>query len=618
MKNTSTYLFLFLMLIASNISYSQPGWQDLTERYFYTITDENGKEISFKKNKEYSIMIEDKLYRSPTIPQHKLKNASADNFNYTKGYEIQIRINDFSFVVFQNDYYSRKRDTGKELEIKIIHKKDTMFISQSSGKESGEMEWVEVNGVYKNQKRPADFTLQFIPGHYFFPDWAKTLLDNMPMTSGNVKIENVHQQNFIVSEISNPTIVQKMKKYKDERFNTEVIENFKKGYFSLEHKAEPTHIENESPFVINPTIIELILPAQNKDTHTGLIEYNYITPDLQTNITRFASIDAAENKIKLWTPTEKAPYFSTSKIYNDTFNQILYNRSVIKDTTCDESQLNRMVDCPYTIIFYRSSDGGETWQENKAMTNLFDKYEIRTIEFLDKEYSLVYRHENASHRITQGIYYLLKNLQIVDSLKSPDGIHYNEGYNNYKFAVKRDTVFLGNWNENPNNYLSTYFQPYLTKVEGEWKFQVEERTAGEAGRYAVFNQRISVDSIKEYQNFTLVNKNTLVFKNGAGTLTLKEDVIDDLFQFGAYHILEHENQIYLINYNGHTYFSHNGGFSWLLYPVPLKAESVRYDNLRSYRYLKIDEQGTISYLDNGWEKEKGKVMQKMFHKFSIE
>lgn len=130
-------------------------------------------------------MIESKVYRSPNIPQHKLKIASADNFDYNKGYEIQIRINDFSVAVFQNDYYSSKRNTGKELEIKIIHKKDTMFISQPSGKGSGEMEWVEVNGVYKNQKRPADFILQFIPGHYFFPDWTKTLIDNMPEASGN-------------------------------------------------------------------------------------------------------------------------------------------------------------------------------------------------------------------------------------------------------------------------------------------------------------------------------------------------------------------------------------------------------------------------------------------------
>ncbi len=64
-------------------------------------------------------MIESKVYRSPNIPQHKLKIASADNFDYNKGYEIQIRINDFSFVVFQSDYYSRNRDTVKELEMDL-------------------------------------------------------------------------------------------------------------------------------------------------------------------------------------------------------------------------------------------------------------------------------------------------------------------------------------------------------------------------------------------------------------------------------------------------------------------------------------------------------------------
>lgn len=116
-------------------------------------------------------MIESKVYRSPNIPQHKLKIASADNFDYNKGYEIQIRINDFSLVAFQHDYPNK----GTELEIKIIHKKDTMLISQPSGTGSGDKEIIEINGGEKIReiKPPADFILQFIPGHYFFPDWTK-------------------------------------------------------------------------------------------------------------------------------------------------------------------------------------------------------------------------------------------------------------------------------------------------------------------------------------------------------------------------------------------------------------------------------------------------------------
>lgn len=615
MKNRSTYLFLLLLLISSNISYSQPGWQDRTERYFYSITDESGKEISFKKNKAYSIMIDDRLYRSPNIPQHKLKIATETNFNYKKGYEIQIRVNDFSLVIFSNDYYSNGKNKGKDIEIRIIHKTDTLFISQSSGTGSGEMERIEVNGVYKNQKRPADFTLQFIPGHYFFPDWAKQQIENIPETSGSVKIKN--PQNFMVSEISNPNVFQKTKKYREERYKTEVIENFMSGYFSLVHTAEPTQVENENPLLMYSAIKELMLPVQGNNEYAGLIEYHYKTPDIETNVTRFATINIEENTIKLWSPIEKIPYFSTFKIYNDVFNKIVYSRSFIRDTTCHESQLKNTIDCPYKTIFYRSSDSGKTWQEDNEMNNLFDNYEIRELEFLDAEYALVYRRrDDRARRITQGIYYLLKNLQIVDSLKSPE-FHYSNNYNNYRYALKRDTVFLGSWNDEPNNY-SDYFQPYLTKVDGNWKFQIEQRTA-EQDRYTIFHPKSSLDSVKDYQNFTLVNKNKLVFKSGAGTLTLKEDVVDDRFHFGSYHILENGNHIYLINCHGHTYFSQDGGTSWFLYPSSLKAESSSYDNYRSYRFLNIDEQGIISYLDYEWNQERTrKVMKKMYYQFLIE
>lgn len=594
----------------SGVSFGQPGWQDLTERYFYAITDENGKEISFKKNKAYSIMIDDVLYKSPNIPQHKLKTFYGETFNYNRGCEIQIRINDFSFVALQQEY--ENRDT--ELEIKIIHKKDTLFISQSSGVGSGDSAWITVDGVYKYQRRPADFTLQFIPGHYFFPDWAKQQIENVPETSGKVKIRN--QQNFIVSEISNPTILQKTRKYREDRYNSELHGNFVNGYFSLEHTVEPTQIEDENPALKYSAIKELFLPAQG-DEYNGLIEFHYESPDLKTDVVRFATINIEENTVKLWTPIKNTPYFSTNKVYNDKFNKILYSRTVFKDTTCQESQLNKF-SCPFKERYYSSTDNGKTWHENNEMNQLFVNDEMTKLEFLDAEYALAYRRrDDKPRRVTQGIYYLLKNMQIVDSLVSPE-LHYGDNYNNYRYTVKRDTVFLGSWQEEPTNYYSAYFQPYLTKVDGSWKFNIEKRT-GEIDRYTNFYSKSSLDSIKDYQNFTLVNKNKLIFKNGAGTLTLKEDVVDDLFHFGSYHILENGNQIYLINCNEHIYFSHDGGTTWFLYPSSLLADRSSYHNYRSYRFLKIDEQGTISYLDYEWNQEgTRKIMKKMYYQFLME
>src|SRR5690606_29792502 len=121
-------------------------------------------------------------------------------------------------------------------------------------------------------------------------------------------------------------------------------------------------------------------------------------------------------------------------------------------------------------------------------------------------------------------------------------------------------------------------------------------------------------SKKEYQNFTLINKRELVFKNGAGTLRMKEDVVaKDSEKSGIYYVLEKEKEIYLISFGfeGYIYISFDGGTSWFVYPLPLVG---------NYRYslLNIDEQGIISHFNNEWEGGEGRIIKKVFHRFSPE
>ena len=66
----------------------------------------------------------------------------------------------------------------------------------------------------------------------------------------------------------------------------------------------------------------------------------------------------------------------------------------------------------------------------------------------------------------QGIYSLLKNMLVIDSLKTPNDAHYS----NYRFDKNNDTVLLGYWGYSKNR--TTYFQPFLTKVDSEWKFNL--------------------------------------------------------------------------------------------------------------------------------------------------
>src|SRR5690606_13720813 len=153
-----------IVLLCSNLVNAQPGWQDFTPRYSYSILDKNGKEISFKNNKNYSIMVDSMLYKSTNIAQDSLKPAIQDSYVF----ENQIRINDFSLVIPQKKYQVGQ----KQLEIKIIHKKDTMYVCQTS--RTGSFYGLYFQG--KPSKPSPDLTFQFIAGRYFFPTWTKNLM----------------------------------------------------------------------------------------------------------------------------------------------------------------------------------------------------------------------------------------------------------------------------------------------------------------------------------------------------------------------------------------------------------------------------------------------------------
>ena len=242
-RNLKSLYTLILIFLCSNLAQAQPGWQDFTKRYSYNILDKNGKEISFKNNKDYSVKIDSILYKTPNIPQDSLKPALVNSYN---GFENQIRINDFSLAIPLRNAY----DEHKQLEIKIIHKKDTMYITQSSG--TGSFWSIDFQG--KPIKPTPDYTLQFIAGHYYFPSWAKNLLDNIPQTSGNTKIANVSQQHFIISKTVydsvnyiNPRYGNRQKHYDDAE--NLVVKNFMKGYFSFKRQVQPTTFDRSvSPF----------------------------------------------------------------------------------------------------------------------------------------------------------------------------------------------------------------------------------------------------------------------------------------------------------------------------------------------------------------------------------
>ena len=569
---------------------AQPGWQDYTIRYYYSILDDKGREIEFRKNRHYSIMIDSVLYQKSTIPQEILTPATP----YSRGFDFHIRINDFSVAVPDANFRNRE----KNLEIKIIYKSDTMHLCQPTGTTS-----IDMTG--KNAASKADLTLRFLAGHYYFPPWTQSLMNSLPITSKNVRFKNTDQSNFLVSEQVYQSVLYKQD---DQRtmltYNERVVNNFMKGHFSISVRAEPTRF-NMSPGPYKyPRWDRVLHPSKDKNRYYGMIEYNMSGSGCHSYKKVFSVLNKQTNSIEQWFPKENFRLFGCSKLYADTFNGSIYLPVRIKERVSPGS-----TDCndknPVNTFVYRSDDEGRTWQKDLLLSQLFNRYYIRYFEFIDGQHCIAYRREKVplmgkKYKISQGTYYLLRNKHIIDSLKSPDDLHYNDNYNRYGFSLNKDSASLGGWGYvkyRPDS--SAYFQPYLKKQGAKWNFKVAEK---------VFIRPKnplpkSPDSIKKFKNFDLLNGRELVFKNGTGRLLLNQDANDQL-SYRGYKILEKNSHIYIIS-RSFAYASFDEGKSWYVYPQPLVSGNYQ------HHFLEIDNQYQISHFSN--DRKEG--MKQVFHVF---
>ena len=49
--------------------------------------------------------------------------------------------------------------------------------------------------------------MKFIEGHYYFPSWARPLLQNIPSTTGKVKFINLNQNQFLIPKLIYDSLV---------------------------------------------------------------------------------------------------------------------------------------------------------------------------------------------------------------------------------------------------------------------------------------------------------------------------------------------------------------------------------------------------------------------------
>ena len=545
-------------------------------------------------------MIDDVLYKTPNVPQDSLKPAIENSGIF----EPQIRINDFSLIIHKKDF----EQSQKSLEIKIIHKKDTMFICQTSGTGSFFSKYDFDNRQYETQRQTSDFTLQFVAGHYFFPRWSKDFLKSLPQTNGTVKILNADQRNFIVPKIVYDSICylspiyDNRQKHYDEAESL-VVQNFMSGYYSFEKNVQQVTFDKPIfPFKIGyMTWRAPYFSTKEKNEYLGIVQPYYDTLNYSGGRGMIVKFNYVENKMKIWSATENLLYSSSYNLRHDTFNNVFYNQTLIRDSNCKDLIYN----CDFEIILYQSKDDGNTWTENNKLTQLYKKHEFRELEFLDQHHALIFKRnkvkpQNKKYDIQQGVYYLLKDFVIIDSLKTPNDIHYNNNYNRYRYDVENDTIFLGNWSYDKyyTNGKTEYSQPILTKNNKKWKFQVVKKM------YFINHSKPLLETIY-YRNFEILNSTIYLNKHNGG-LVFQNDNLSELHKKGL--ILENNNEVYLIGLSIGTLFSFDGGYNWYVYPLPLEKDS-------DYKLIEINNKGIISHIKNNSNNGKY-TLDKIFNKFT--
>lgn len=464
------YIILFLIL-QSGLLKAQPGWRDATKRYFYTIIDQNGKEISFKENGNYSIMIDGILYNGANIRQNPIRRVSSTD----KEYQNQILINDFSLSIPQKEIVE---ENTKRLEIKIIYKKDTMLICQPSGT-GGILESWDLQDKL-SEKPEADYKLPFLAGHYYFPNWIKYIPNTLPKTNGKVQFlntNNLNRQYFIIPQnIYNSSLLSNKSSYGNQRESDEdqyIINHFfLNGHLTLEKRIEPTKINNLS---VKYCSIGKPEPTRDPNRFWGMV-------DISGDITTSFSLLKEENRMELFLPNKERLNFTCESPYVNPFSKIIYLPVWIKQESNNYSSAILYNKIPPEKYIYNSKDEGKTWQKDKKAKEIFDKYSIfdkykneRKITFIDKNHAVVYykvteRDELRNRIKEQGIYYLLKNMKVIDSLKTPKNNNFLE-YN--ELSIQNNSVILGKyW---PDQYNNVDFQLSLKKINNKWKFQVNEK-----------------------------------------------------------------------------------------------------------------------------------------------
>ncbi len=566
---------LFCALLTITKIHAQFEFPRIVGCYGISVLNENGEKISFKKGSAYSLRIDGNVYTVPQTPILKVQEDESENIinlepptqadqprNYNPPEICLFSINDLTPPIYPE---------SKNAQVEIIHGSDTMFFH---------------SGRYS-------YSLKFKPGHYYFPFWINEMYELKPKCTKDIRFMNLDdQRHFLVSKAD----YNRISKSTDLTWlDDQIADNFAEGYFKVEKQVDSIRF-NQTFDKYPIQQFHTIYPTTNKDLYLGFIRCNSSTNHAYNFVP--CILNNKENTITYEPYKNDLTAYKFHWIFADTFNQIYYQTLSALDPSDNADIANNQTKNLWKPLVLKSTDEGKSWTKDTLLISLIEekvRYHISLhdgthsagkaeidhalaeqaamqILFLDQSHSVISFSLRTYFKKTdmkQGIYYLVKNGQVIDSCKSPQ-LGFNDYVSDYSSILTKDTVMIGSWYiRSGNETRESDFTQLIVKEKNQWKFQNVHHNQSHDPKEVIKPE-------PKHQNFEITGEKNIRFKDGS-SLTMSDEItsIPDWYRSL---ILENGNQIYILNKNSSTnWISFDQGKSWYFYPKLIDDLSSKCD-----------------------------------------
>lgn len=590
MRYPTCLVFLF-GLMSFGLS-AQPGFDygRITE-YKFAIVDEDGELISFRGNDEYQIRVNGHLYDPEHIPNEEVEDTDR---TYRSVFRSHVQVNDFSKVV----EFEQVKFPG-DVEIIIHHDDERMILIQP----------ISVSYSFPKQTQlpeGASLELEFIPGFYYFPEWFEAMVAQMPTFNDGTTLSNFSQAFFSLDESVYENLTpQNVNFLPNGEFPDHILySRFLDGTY-LNWEIDELDVESMEPYTIYQWETKLY-PTSDSTRFFGLMDARWHDRNCTSFKSFFGVLDIANNEIDYWAPSRNARLHAIDQFHVDTEHGMLC--ASVWERELAPSNLNdcELVSSDLKKAVYSSSDEGRTWERDVHRTAVFREFRIRSFELLDDRHWLCYKRVDVPHprggTRVRGVYYLMRDAEIIDSLLTPKGLHYNDNYNRYSFELRGDTAFLGRWETPTTNNEDLNAQPILMREGETWRFELYS-----TDEYPYLDQ--NYNSPYQRTTETLGNRITLPAFSGGFYNNLEGPYSGSEFIQG-YHILQRGDVAYILGFSRTALFvyqSVDAGDTWNFYPIPIHDSSNRYEDfnvpdeysLNNLFLFRLNDEGELVFYVDG-------------------